>query len=203
MTAIAEPPNGKRARYISLARAAWVLLPPTQPCASCVPADPPLLRKRFLDVRWTQTSVACSTLACTWGSTRSRAACATLFVLLIEFFHDVFGHIQGRLVIDHNPDGGFTASVDHGGVALPLRDRLRGLLDLLGVLGHHFALLLLDLPIEFSQTALIRLELRLELVLLLLLGRLAQLRILDRLLQLFKFLIVRVDDLLPRRGIGL
>ena len=52
MTAIAEPPNGKRARYISLARAAWVLLPPTQPCASCVPADPRLLRKRFLDVRF-------------------------------------------------------------------------------------------------------------------------------------------------------
>jgi hypothetical protein len=115
----------------------------------------------------------------------------------------VFGHIQGRLVIDHNPDSGFIASVDHRGVALPLCDHLRGLLDLLGVLGHHFALLLLDLPIEFSQTALIRLELRLELVLLLLLGRLAQFRILDRLLQLFEFLIVRVDDLLPRRGLGL
>src|SRR5687767_15817423 len=45
------------------------------------------------------------------GQYQARAASATLFVLLIEFFHDVFGHIQGRLVIDHNPDGGFTASV--------------------------------------------------------------------------------------------
>jgi hypothetical protein len=49
-------------------------------------ADPPLLRKRLLDVRWTQTSVGCSTLACTWGSTRrARPAPPYLFCLSNSF----------------------------------------------------------------------------------------------------------------------
>jgi len=74
---------------------------------------------------------------------------------------------------------------------------LRSRLYFLRVFDHHFTLLLLNLATEVSYPALICFRLDLELSLLFLLCAVSQLSVLNRVLQLFEFLFVGIDNLLP------